>query len=149
MLRRVATVVEGAVAVAVVVTVVLLFTNDPEPAASTSGDPAAAVDAYGLPVATDPTSGSAPPPASAPAAVAVDGAAIYGARCAGCHGATGGGGIGPALADGRTVEVYPDPADQIAVVAGGRGGMPAFSGRLTDAEIAAVVDFVRNDLVSP
>lgn len=146
MLRRIATVVEGAVAVAVVVTVVLLFTNDPEPAASTSGDPTAAVDAYGLPVETGPANGSAPAPT--PASVAADGAAVYGARCAGCHGATGGGGIGPALADGRTVEVYPDPADQVAVVAGGRGGMPAFSGRLTDAEIAAVVDFVRNDLVS-
>ena len=73
----------------------------------------------------------------------VDGAAVYSARCASCHGATGGGGSGPALADGRLLEAYPDVADQVAVVTDGRGGMPSFSSRLSPEEIEAVVEHTR------
>jgi mono/diheme cytochrome c family protein len=121
MLRRVSYVVEGLVAVAMVVFVVLLFANDPEqpPAA-----PAAAVDAAG----------------------GVDGAAVFGDNCAGCHGGDGSGGLGPRLAGGRVVTVYPDPADQIAVVTDGRGQMPAWRDRLSEEEIAAVVDYTRTVL---
>ena len=72
-LRGVANVVEALVGVAVIVFVVLLFTNSPTA-----------------------------PPAAAPAAVAaaggIDGALIFGERCAGCHGGDGSGGIGPRLA---------------------------------------------------
>ena len=117
-LRLVAKIVEGLVAAAVVVFVVLLFTNDPTP-----------------------------PPAVHPDVVAaaggVDGAAIFGQRCAGCHGGDGSGGIGPRLAAGRVVANFPDPQDQIVVVTDGRGGMPAFGERLDPAEIAAVVDYTR------
>jgi mono/diheme cytochrome c family protein len=117
----VANVVEALVAVAVIVFVVLLFTNSPTA-----------------------------PPAAAPAAVAaaggIDGALIFGERCAGCHGGDGSGGIGPRLAGGRVVAVYPDPADEIAVVTNGRGGMPAFGERLTADEIVAVVDYTRTVL---
>ena len=141
MLRRVANGVEAVVAVVFVVTVVLLFTNEPTKFSSTPGDPAAAVDAYGLPVASEAADGSAAAPAGA------DGAAIYAQRCATCHGDDGGGGIGPALADGRMVERFPDAADQIAIVTRGRGQMPSFSERgLTAEEIAAVVEFTRTSL---
>ncbi len=120
-LRLVAKIVEGLVAAAVVVFVVLLFTNDPTP-----------------------------PPAVHPDVVAaaggVDGAALFGQRCAGCHGGDGSGGIGPRLAAGRVVANYPDPQDQIAVVTNGRGGMPAFAERLSPEEIAAVVDYTRTVL---
>lgn len=120
-LRLVAYVVEGLVAAAVVVFVVLLFTNEPTP-----------------------------PPAVHPDVVAaaggVDGAAIFGQRCAGCHGGDGSGGIGPRLAAGRVLAVFPDPQEQIAVVADGRGGMPAFAERLTAEEIAAVVEYTRTVL---
>jgi mono/diheme cytochrome c family protein len=121
MLRRISYIVEALVGVAVVVALVLLFANDPEqpPAA-----PAAVVEAAG----------------------GVDGAAIFGDNCAGCHGGDGSGGIGPRLAGGRVVAVYPDPADQIAVVTNGRGGMPAWGGKLTDEEIAAVVEYTRTVL---
>jgi mono/diheme cytochrome c family protein len=44
------------------------------------------------------------------------------------------------------VAVYPDAADEIAVVTNGRGGMPAFSERLSAEEIAAVVDYTRTVL---
>ena len=119
--RIVANIVEGLVAAAVVVFVVLLFTNDPTP-----------------------------PPAANPEVVAaaggVDGAAVFGQRCAGCHGGDGSGGIGPRLAGGRVVANFPDPQEQIAVVTNGRGGMPAFGERLTPEEIAAVVDYTRTVL---
>jgi mono/diheme cytochrome c family protein len=122
MLRRISFIVEALVGVAVVVTVVLLFANDPEqpPAA-----PAAAAEA---------------------AADGLDGAALFGDNCAVCHGGDGSGGIGPRLAGGRVVTVYPDAADQIAVVTNGRGGMPAFGERLTADEIAAVVEYTRTVL---
>ena len=79
--------------------------------------------------------GSAPP----------TGAQIYSANCATCHGATGKGGVGPRLAD-LVVAHYPDEADEITVVAGGRNGMPSFSGRLSPEEIRAVVAYTRTDL---
>jgi mono/diheme cytochrome c family protein len=120
-LRLVAYIVEGLVAAAVVVFVVLLFTNDPTP------PPAVAAEAV-------------------TAAGGVDGAAIYGQRCAGCHGGDGSGGIGPRLAGGRVVANFPDPEDQIAVVTNGRGGMPAFAERLSPEEIAAVVEYTRTVL---
>ena len=117
MLRKVAAVVELVVAIAVVVTVVLLFTNEP----------------------------SAPPPARAVAG-GVDGADVFARNCASCHGGDGSGRIGPRLSGGRVVEDFPDPANQIRFVTYGRGGMPTFGGRLTDAEIAAVVEYTRTVL---
>lgn len=137
MLRRIANVFEGVVAVVFLVTVVLLFTN--KPTETPTGQVAAAVDAYGLPAGTS-ADGSAVP-------AGPDGAAIFDQRCSMCHGGDGGGGIGPALADGRMVTRYPDVADEIAVVNGGRGEMPKFGDRLTPEEIAAVVEFTRTSLV--
>jgi len=121
MLRRISFIVEALVGVAVVVTVVLLFANDPE-------QPPAV------------------PAAAEAAADGTDGASLFGDNCAVCHGGDGSGGIGPRLAGGRVVTVYPDPADEIAVVTNGRGGMPAFGERLTTDEIAAVVEYTRTVL---
>jgi mono/diheme cytochrome c family protein len=73
------------------------------------------------------------------------GARIFAARCSSCHGGKGQGLSGPQLA-GRLVEVFPDPADQAAVVANGRDQMPAFGSRLTEEELAAVVEFTRTRL---
>ena len=141
MLRRIANAVEAIVAVVFVFTVVLLFTNEPTPFSSTPGNPAPAVDAYGLPIGTQASDGSAAAPTGP------DGAAIYAQRCSACHGGDGGGSIGPALADGRMVERFPDVADQISIVTAGRGQMPSFSDRgLTADEIAAVVEFTRTSL---
>ena len=88
MLRRIANVFEGLVAVAFVVTVILLFTN--QPTETPPSQVAAAVDAYGLPIGTS-ADGAA-------VAAGPDGAAIFDQRCSACHGSDGGGGIGPALA---------------------------------------------------
>ena len=74
------------------------------------------------------------------------GEAIFSANCATCHGAEGQGGAGPRLA-GRVVKDFPDPADQIAFVRDGRDGMPSFGGgRLSEREIAQVVDYTRTKL---
>lgn len=73
------------------------------------------------------------------------GPAIFATRCASCHGPDGGGGFGPALA-GIVTSRFPDPADQAAVVANGRGAMPSFSSSLSPEQIAAVVEFTRTDL---
>ncbi len=75
-----------------------------------------------------------------------EGRAIYGSACAACHGADGGGGSGSKLSDGAVTAAYPDIADQIELVANGRGQMPAYTGRLTDEQIRAVVRYTREVL---
>ena len=84
---------------------------------------------------------------SGPGVSALTGERVFASTCATCHGAQGGGGIGPELA-GVVGEKYPDIADQIAVVTDGRGGMPAFGDVLTGAEIESVVMFERTELGS-
>jgi len=72
---------------------------------------------------------------------------VYMGKCSSCHGAEGQGGRGKRLNNGQAVAQYPDPVDMEAVVAGGKGsGMPAFGDDLTDAEIAAVVRYIREVL---
>ena len=96
---------------------------------------------------------------------AIDGASIYGGNCASCHGATGGGGVGPPLADGETLKTFPEAEPHIDWVKTGSsgkrgqpygdpareggqriattGGMPGFEGQLSEEEIAAVVEYER------
>ena len=70
---------------------------------------------------------------------------VYGARCANCHGSSGGGGSGPRLA-GILVEIYPNPADQTRVIRQGRNNMPSFAGTLSAESISAVVRYTREVL---
>jgi len=68
---------------------------------------------------------------------ALSGANLYMQNCSACHGLHGEGGSGGAVAGtalGR--------AQIISLTTDGRGGMPAFGGRLTGAEIAAMADHV-------
>jgi mono/diheme cytochrome c family protein len=96
-----------------------------------------------------------PPPAGEDDPLTL-GTAVYTGNCASCHGGTGGGGAGPALADGAVIETWPDWRDHAAWVrlgtdgwpaatygdtekpVGGGGTMPAWP-TLTDQEIAQVV----------
>ncbi len=71
---------------------------------------------------------------------------VFAARCVSCHGESGGGGSGPNIQAPGIVERYPDVADQVAVVVGGRAGMPAFDEVLSAEEIAAVVRYTREVL---
>jgi cytochrome c6 len=69
--------------------------------------------------------------------------ATYKAKCQMCHGATGQGDT-PA---GKSMKVVPftkaSEADMIAMTTNGKGKMPAFKGKLTDAQIKDVVDYIR------
>ena len=73
------------------------------------------------------------------------GAQIYSANCARCHGADGGGGIGPKLA-GVVSKDFPEAADQIALVTGGQGTMPGFGRDLSEEQIRQVVEYTRTEL---
>lgn len=129
MFKRIVTAIEVVALLAAGVVVILLFVANPDAgtSASTSG---------GNDAAYSPETGSLP-----------DGTAIFAARCAGCHGSDGSGSSAPRLA-GSVTEEYPDIEDEIAVVAKGRGGMPAFGGSLDEAEIRAVVEYTRTGLGS-
>lgn len=70
---------------------------------------------------------------------------VYRKSCSSCHGADGGGGAGPKLA-GNVAERYPEIADQMAVIANGRGSMPAFGDALSAEEIEAVARYEREVL---
>lgn len=76
-----------------------------------------------------------------------DGGALYASICAGCHMPDGRGAVGagayPALAANPKLEVGAYP---VHVVLNGLGGMPGFSTQLDDAQVAAVVDWVRTNL---
>jgi mono/diheme cytochrome c family protein len=96
------------------------------------------------------------------------GAQVFSSNCAVCHGAQGQGGVGPKLAGGEAKLTFPNEADHITWVTNGSstkkgqvygdpnrvggahvaatGGMPAFGGQLTAAQITAVVEYERNTL---
>lgn len=100
-------------------------------------------------------------PSKAASGPLASGQAIY-TQCAACHGATGGGGVGPALAGGDLAQVFPNFKDQIRWVSLGsagwpgdtygatnkpkKGGMPAWAGNLTPLQIAEVVRYEREVL---
>lgn len=73
---------------------------------------------------------------------------VYKAKCQMCHAADGSGNT-PAGKAMKAVpfnspQVVKEPdADLIAIVKNGRGKMPAFEGKLTDAQIKAVVAYIR------
>jgi mono/diheme cytochrome c family protein len=90
------------------------------------------------------------------AAATADGAAIYQSNCSGCHQANGaGGGPFPPLAANPDV-TGADTATLITTVLNGRSGplqingksysgvMPAWKGSLSNAQIAAVISYVRS-----
>ena len=82
------------------------------------------------------------------AAFAADGAAVYKAKCASCHGQTGAGdtGIGKSLKlrDFSSADVQKQTdADLTTVIAKGKGKMPAYDGKLSADEIKAVVATIR------
>src|SRR5687767_8868217 len=45
--------------------------------------------------------------------------ALYASSCASCHGAAGGGGVGPKLSGGDVAKTFPDIADHVAWIKGG------------------------------
>ena len=86
--------------------------------------------------------------AAAPALLAEDGAAIYKTKCASCHGPDGAGqttmGKKFGLKDLGSADVQKLKDEELTkIVADGKGKMPAYKGKLTDAQIQALVTFMR------
>lgn len=71
--------------------------------------------------------------------------ALYVAQCVNCHARDGSGAVGPPIGDGIANEKY-TREEMIAQVRDGKGAMPSFSDRLNESEMAAIVDYVRNNL---
>jgi mono/diheme cytochrome c family protein len=76
----------------------------------------------------------------------LQGRKIFAANCATCHGAAGGGALGPKFTGGNLLRDYPDIAAQIVFVEHGRGVMPAWKHALSPAELHAVVRYEREVL---
>lgn len=81
-------------------------------------------------------------------AFAADGAAVYKAKCAVCHAADGSGntqmGKSMKLRDLRSAEVQKQTDKQLYTwTADGKGKMPAYKSKLNEAELNAVVAFMR------
>ena len=85
---------------------------------------------------------------AAPCVFAADGAAIYKAKCAMCHGPDGAGqtpmGKNMKLRDLRSADVQKQTdAELVKWIADGKGKMPAYKGKLSADEINALVAFIR------
>src|ERR1700694_4252599 len=76
-----------------------------------------------------------------------DGAALYKGKCAMCHGPDGAGATATGKAmkvrDLRSADVQKQTDKEMTtIVTDGKNKMPAYKGKLTDAEIAAVVKYI-------
>ena len=69
----------------------------------------------------------------------------YKAKCAMCHGADGSGNkaMGTLPLGGAEVQGMSD-ADLTALITNGKGKMPAYKGKLTDAQISDLVSYIRS-----
>ena len=67
-------------------------------------------------------------------------------RCVGCHAVNGSGIVGPDIRPDKVLEEYASAEAMEALVRDGLGEMPEFGSKLSDAEIAAVVAYVRAGL---
>ncbi len=80
-------------------------------------------------------------------AVAQDAAATFKAKCAMCHGADGKGsamGVKMGAHDFTSADVQKQTDAQLTVIISkGKGKMPAYDGKLKDAEITDLVAFIR------
>jgi mono/diheme cytochrome c family protein len=83
-----------------------------------------------------------------PAFAQTSGADTYKAKCASCHGADGL--AATPMAKAMKVKSFKDPelakapdAQFIAATKDGKGKMPAYTGKLTDAQIKDVISYIR------
>lgn len=74
--------------------------------------------------------------------------ATYTAKCQMCHGATGLGDTGAGKAMGAKSFKLPEvikesDADLTTIIKSGKGKMPAFTGKVSDGDIVALVGYIR------
>jgi cytochrome c6 len=87
--------------------------------------------------------------AASSSAAADSGAAIYKSKCVSCHGADGSGqtpvGKSMKLRDLRSAEVQKQTdAELTKITTDGKGKMPAYKGKLSEADIKALVAHLRS-----
>lgn len=79
--------------------------------------------------------------------LAADAAALYGSKCAVCHGKDGAGSpVGKRMGAPDLKTLKDSEATIASVIASGKGKMTAFKGKLSPEEIAAVAKYVKNGL---
>jgi len=79
-----------------------------------------------------------------PVAVAQGGADTYKTKCAMCHGADGSGKASMGTKDLGSADIQKmSDADLTAAITNGKGKMPAYKGKLTDAQINDLVSYIR------
>jgi mono/diheme cytochrome c family protein len=108
--------------------------------ATTSTTTAATTTTAPATTTTAPATTTTTAPATTTTTASADGKAVFTANCSGCHtlaAASASGQVGPNLDT-----LKPDDATVQRQVTNGGGGMPAFGGQLSDAEIKAVASFV-------
>ena len=77
----------------------------------------------------------------------IKGREIWGIHCSSCHGNAGQGGRGKRLNNGEALKSYASSSEIAGVISEGKGqGMPAFSSKLAQAEIEAVIQYIREVL---
>lgn len=96
-----------------------------------------------------------------PTQLASTSGAVYQKNCASCHGAQGGGGVGPAFTKGAVITTFADPIDQVRWVILGseggaqvyakankkpKGGMPAWGKTLSLTDIVHAVLYERQEI---
>ena len=77
-----------------------------------------------------------------------DGAAVYKAKCASCHGADGAGqtpvGKSMKIRDLRSAEVQKQTDVELTkIISGGKGKMPAYGKQLSNADVEALIVHIR------
>lgn len=83
-----------------------------------------------------------------PAGAQEDAASVYKAKCAACHGADGTGstpvGKSMKIRDFHSADVQKQSdADLTQIITAGKGAMPSYKGKLTDAQIKDLVGYIR------
>ena len=90
---------------------------------------------------------AAPGLAQQPGSFPADGPAIYRTACQGCHMPQGQGAVGAGTYPALAANPRLDPPDfAILTILAGRRAMPAMGRFLSDAQVAAVVGFIRTGL---
>jgi cytochrome c6 len=79
-----------------------------------------------------------------PPIAAAQAADTYKAKCAACHGADGSGKAAMGTKDLGSADIQKmSDADLTAAITNGKGKMPAYKGKMTDAQITELVSYIR------
>ena len=117
----------------------------PAPAASWLAEPIALVRTSGLSAGPGDSLPRVENPYADDPGLLVQGRQLYAAfNCIGCHGAAGGGGIGPPLADAAWIYGGSDANIYATIVQGRPNGMPAFGPSLSGEAVWKLAAYVKS-----